>query len=139
MAKKSTIDIPVKFGSVSNSGKKTARIGITIEKNMIDVERAEEMFCDSRLAVNLVCDPNDKGDKAQGKLDDISEIKITGIADVKGYRSNVDHFTIGLTFALAELNLDNLRQLNGIAGKGGSLKAERTGSASEASETKKAA
>lgn len=131
----------VTFKSFGNSGSKTARLGVHIDADEMDVEEAHMIFLDSRCTVNLIFDPNDgaKPDTKQAKLDNISELKFRGVADIKGYRASADGYAIGLTFALSELDGDDIKVLNSIAGKAGQIQVERTGSATQEKPVKAAA
>ena len=43
-----TLDVPVKFKQVG-IGENTARIGFSVQREVLDIDRADEVFCDRRL------------------------------------------------------------------------------------------
>lgn len=103
MAEKKLIDMPVSFGGVS-FGKKTARVGLTVEREHCKIKLADETFCDRRLTVTIFANGKDD-QKGQGRLEGMEDdIELIGIADVKGFSVHSQAIGLGLTFNINELN-----------------------------------
>ena len=105
MAKKKNddlLDLPVSFGSVS-SGKKTCRVGITVQRDFLKLPMADKTLCDRRLTVTIVA--NATGDQpGQGRLDGMDDnLELCGVADVKGFAVHATTIGFGLTFNKQEL------------------------------------
>lgn len=102
------LELPVSYGGVS-FGKKTARVGCTIDRGLLSLNKANEHFCDTRLSITIKANP--QGDQpGQGRLagmDDTLELK--GSADVKGFGVHTGTISFGLTFNTAELRTSGIR------------------------------
>ena len=96
------LDLPVSFGTVS-SGKKTSRVGVTVDRSNLKINVADKHFCDRRLTLTIFA--NAAGDQqGQGRFDTMDEsIELVGVADVKGYGVHSKTITFGLTFNGVEL------------------------------------
>lgn len=97
------LDLPVSFGSVS-FGKKTASVGVSVDREHLKIPVADRTFCDRRLTVTIFA--NGKNDQQDQKLlagmeDDI---ELIGVADVKGFGVHSTNIGFGLTFNINELN-----------------------------------
>lgn len=107
---KSVLNIPVSFAGVS-IGTNTARIGVTVDREWLNIMSADEHLCDHRLIGRLVAckegvDPNqasfvDTGDKHE----------IAGAFDVKGFRVSSKSVAFGLTFSLNDIDIEELPHL----------------------------
>ncbi|MBA3480620.1 MAG: hypothetical protein H0T51_02290 [Pirellulales bacterium] len=95
------LNIGVAFGGVS-FGDKTARIGVQIARDYIELDKADELFCDRRLHGLVVLGHADDDPRQFLALDDIQHT-INAVFDVKGFKVNAETLGIGLTFAKAEL------------------------------------
>jgi hypothetical protein len=96
----------VSFGGVS-IGEKTARIGIRIDRGVVELQRADELFCDRRLTGHVVLGRKEDGNGQMTIAPDIDH-KVEGVFDVKGFRCSIDHISIGVTFNLAEIDIAEL-------------------------------
>jgi hypothetical protein len=100
------LDIPVSFGGVS-IGDQTARIGVKISRECLNIDAADEALCGKRLVGKVVLGHN--GDSAgQGKLFDGADHEISGAFDVKRFSVGPKEITAGLTFSLGSIDLSEL-------------------------------
>lgn len=125
MAKKTEnlLDLPVSFGSVS-FGKKTARVGVNVEREHLKIAVADKNLCDRRLSLTIVA--NGSGDQpGQKRLEGMEEeLELTGVADVKGFGVHSTTIGFGLTFNANEMNriaLSTGIHLNHFAAREGRL------------------
>lgn len=108
MAKKkeeSLLDLLVAFKGVS-FGAKTARIGLSVDRNQLKLAAADKHLCDCRLTGTIIARP--PGDNAdQPRLPGMEEdIELTGVFDVKGFNVHADTIGFGLTIPLSGLDRD---------------------------------
>lgn len=98
----SLLDLVAQFGSVS-FGKKTARIGVTVERDDLSLAKADDNLCDRRLSLTIHANGN--GDQpGQGRLEGMEDdLDITSVADVKGFNVHSTTISFGLTFNVNEL------------------------------------
>ena len=100
------LDLAVAFGNLS-VGDKTARIGITVDRQNLKVLEADKHLCERRLTCKLVARP--KGENPdQGRMPGFekdNDEAIDGVADVKGFSVSADHISFGLTFAIASIDI----------------------------------
>lgn len=108
-------DLPVQFGGVS-IGEMTARLGVKIDRKRIDVIKADQSFCDRRLIGSVVLGHADD-DPDQTALWEDADHRIEGAFDVKGFRCNSSHIAIGLTLALAEIDVAELAKFSKGSGR----------------------
>lgn len=96
------LDLPVSFGGIS-FGKKTARVGLSVDREHLKIGVADKTFCDRRLTVTIFANGN--GDSpGQGRLDGMEDsLELVGIADVKGFGVHADNIGFGLTFNVQEI------------------------------------
>lgn len=104
------LEIPVSFGSV-NIGDKTCRIGVIIARSReLSITVADRNLVEKRLAGKIVARPS--GENAdQGRLagmDDVGNETLEGTFDVKGINVSKDFISMGLTFALASIDVSVL-------------------------------
>ena len=120
MAKKTTggasvLDIPVEFGGVS-IGDATARLGIRIDRSVCNVNTADDVFCGHRLSGSVVLGAN--GDSAgQKKIVDDLDHQVSGVFDVKRFGANQKQITTGLTFSLADVDIQELAKFSKGSGR----------------------
>ncbi len=119
MARKRTakvLDLAVAFGNLS-VGDKTCRIGVSVDRSELSVSQADKNLCERRLSGYLVCKP--PGDHPDQEtfdgMDGDSEIK--GVFDVKSFTVSKDALSLGLTFAVASVNVSALAHFAKRAGR----------------------
>jgi len=108
--------IAVRFGGVS-IGENTARIGIKIDREDIELSEAEEILCGRRLTGSVKTaktneDPTQK--PLNGMGDTQHEIK--SVFDVKRIGVSPKDISAGLTFALSEIPMEELAHFSKRAG-----------------------
>ena len=107
------LDIPVDFGGVS-IGESTARLGLRINREQLNIMAADEIFCGHRLACKLTLG---KRDESQGELvADLFET-LSGQADVKRLGLSADTISTGLTFSLADIDVATLAKFSKGCGR----------------------
>jgi len=100
--------IAVDFGNVS-IGDGTARIGIKIDRNDMELSEAEDTLCGRRItgSIKLVRTNEDPAQKPiSGMEDDQHEIK--GTFDVKAISVSPKRISAGLTFSLKSIPFEQL-------------------------------
>lgn len=119
------------FKSVSIA-KEKASVGLTIQRNDIDVSQADSVFCGAQLTVLIEADPNARKGEPEGQQT-ICETTIAfeGIASCAGFSVRSEHINLSLQFQKSEVDL---RQLGRFAALKGVVCCTRTGNASEADE-----
>lgn len=103
---KSTLDVLCTFGGIS-IGQETARVSVKIERNQIDLLRADECFCGKRLIGKIVLGRQGESN-GQGKLIEDTDYEVAGAFDVKRIGVTPSQIATGLTFALASINVEDL-------------------------------
>lgn len=96
------LNIGVDFGGVS-FGDKTARLGVTIDREKIPLDRADELFCDRRLTGTVILG-HTEDDPTQRDLIEDAAHKVAGTFDVKGFSCKPSTLSIGLTFGRLEVD-----------------------------------
>lgn len=96
------LNIGVDFGGVS-FGDKTARLGVTIDREKIPLDRADELFCDRRLTGTIILG-HTEDDPTQKDLIADAAHKVAGTFDVKGFSCKPSTIGIGLTFGRLEVD-----------------------------------
>lgn len=96
------LNIGVDFGGVS-FGDKTARLGVTIDREKIELDRADELFCDRRLTGTVILG-HTEDDPTQKDLIADAAHTVSGTFDVKGFSCKPSNLTIGLTFGRLEVD-----------------------------------
>lgn len=96
------LNIGVDFGGVS-FGDKTARLGVTIDREKIPLDRADELFCDRRLTGTVILG-HTEDDPTQKDLISDAAHKVSGTFDVKGFSCKPSNLSIGLTFGRLEVD-----------------------------------
>ena len=113
-ASRAQLQIATKFGGVS-IGKTTARIGLKIMREFMTIDQAEQYFCDRRLSGSIRLGSRNEDPKQKTMLD--TDLVVTGTFDVKGYSTHTDSFSLGLTFALTEIEIAVLAKFASGAGQ----------------------
>lgn len=99
------LNIGVDFGGAS-FGDKTARLGVTLNRDKVEIDRADELFCDRRLTGTIVLG-HTEDDPTQLDLIEVAH-KVEGVFDVKGFRVTTDEIGIGLTFSRNDVDSGEL-------------------------------
>lgn len=109
------LDKPVSFGGVS-IGKSTGRIGVSIDREWLELDQASDLFCNHRLNGKVVL--GRVGDQSgQTTLVDDLDHEVAGAFDVKGFRVTEDTLACGLTFSLADVDIAELAKFSKGVGR----------------------
>lgn len=109
------IDLPVQFGGVS-LGKKNARLGFSVDRSVLGLVRADELFVDRRLTVRIVLGRED--DAGGQELAFGEDFEHRGVFDVKGFRVGAEAYTgLGLVAMVKDFDLEALRRFRAAAGR----------------------
>jgi len=109
------LDLPVEFGGVS-IGQTTARLGVRINREQLNLIAADECFCGHRLQCTLVLGRNDDAEGQQTLVDDLNE-EISGTADVKRLGIAPGTISTGLTFSLPDIDIATLAKFSKGSGR----------------------
>lgn len=112
--KRPDLDIPVEFGGVG-IGQTTARLGLRISRNDLNIVAADETFCGHRLKGKVTLGQRDDA-KGQGKMFD-SDIEVEDTFDVKRIGVTPGDITTGLTFNLSDVDISELAKFSKGTGK----------------------
>ena len=117
MAKKGSdvVDIPVQFGGVS-IGDQTARLGVSIDRKVLNLNAADEAFCGHRLNGRLVLGGDGDQPGQATIVDDLHET-LEGVFDCKRIGVNAKAITTGLTFSLADIDVRELAKFSRGSGR----------------------
>lgn len=108
-------EAPVKFGNVS-IGKKTGKVGFSVQRSYCTLAKADELFVDRRLAMKVIL--GRAGDAKGQQAFTEPDVEINGDFDVKGFRVGADAFSgLGMTFMLKEVDLAQVSHLSGGSGR----------------------
>jgi hypothetical protein len=110
----SCLDIPVEFGGVS-IGDGTARIGIAIDRGVLNINAADESFCGKRLTGRVVLGHSDESPGQSRFFDDDHQVE--GVFDVKRIGVNLKQISTGLTFSVASVDVSELAKLSKGSGR----------------------
>ena len=115
--KETTFEANVQFGGVS-IGDNTARLGMSVDRKLIALSRANDFFCDRRLIGRIVLGLHDE-DSDQETLEGMEDVdhEVAGAFDVKGFRVSSGHITFGATFSLKEIDISELAKFSKGAGR----------------------
>lgn len=114
------LDVPVNFGDVS-IGDGTARIGVRIDRSLLNIDAADELLCGRRLNGRLlVTPPGDANSQTYIDPEVSGELKheLESTFDVKRFSASPKNITAGLTFSLQEVEVS---ELSHFAKRGGRL------------------
>lgn len=126
MAAKKKFKFDVEFRGVS-IGTNTARIGFHVDRGALELDEADELFSNSQVRCNIVCDPNAKKDaEGQETFGETGE-KIDVVADIKGFRVTEEGYTAGLSLNKKETDVAILGSFANAKAK---LTCQRLGAAS---------
>lgn len=117
MAKKKTngapttvLDIPCEFGGVS-IGESSARLGVRINRSVLNINAADEAFCGHRLSGLVLLGGHDDA-PGQGTLWDDLEHRIDGSFDCKRLGISPEQISTGLTFSLVDVDISELAKFS---------------------------
>lgn len=106
------MDVPVAFGNVS-FGDGTCRIGCKVDREVLNIEAADEALSGTRIKGRIVLGGN--GDaRGQSRMSFDKETMIEAIFDCKGFSANAKRIGFGLTANLVELK-DRIEQMAGYS------------------------
>jgi hypothetical protein len=106
-------DFPVKFGGVS-IGEATARLGVSIDRSVLNIVAADELFCGHRLTGRVI--RGRTGDQA-GQTTFVDDFALDAVFDVKRFGANQSTISTGLTFSLPDIDLATLAKMSKGAGR----------------------
>jgi hypothetical protein len=109
------LDIPVEFGGVS-IGESTCRLGVRINRDVCNINTADEIFCGHRLTGKVLLGGSDDSPN-QKKFLDGDEYSVEGSFDVKRIGVTVEMISTGLTFSLADIDVADLAKFSKGAGR----------------------
>lgn len=115
MAKRPKKTLPVTFGG-SSTGKTVGRISVTVSRDNLELELADELFTDTRLSCQLEVTPKKQGKGQKSLIADQYPV-LEGVFDVKGFRTNAEKFSFSLTFNRKALDNNALGEFAAQAGK----------------------
>ncbi len=121
--KEKKLNLPCSFGTVS-AGKKTSRVGITVQRGDMPLGAADKTLCERRLTLCIKASGN--GDQVgQARLPGMEDdLVLEGSADVKGFSVHADTLSFGLTFnrqSLRESVANGGDRLDDFASREGSI------------------
>ena len=111
-ANSSVLDVPVEFGGLS-IGDVTARIGVRIDREHMNIVAADECFTGKRLSVVVSLGSSDPEQKELFKN---RLFEVTGSVDVKRLGVTAAQFSAGLTFNLESIDVATIAKFS--KGKG---------------------
>jgi hypothetical protein len=101
---KPKLKLAVDFGGVS-IGDGTASLGVTFDREKLDIDRAVECFCGRRITGTVLVGG---GDPDQDTFWKDAEYRVGSTFDVKRIAVAPKKYSIRLTFALGEIEIDDL-------------------------------
>ena len=125
-------EVVVKFGTQSCNGKKTAQIGMTIQRGDLKWTVASSLFCGAQLEAKMCYDPNSDEDvKGQKKFREDKEFTLTGTPTCQSFHTYPDRFSATLVFPLSAVDV---RLLACFANQPGRLWCTRVGDSETSSD-----
>lgn len=104
-----TARLPVEFGGVS-IGQSTARLGIRISREDIEIDEADNIFCGRRLKGKIELGKKDE-DSRQTKFFDSGPV-VEGVFDVKRIGLSPEQVSTGLTFSIKDVDIRTLAKFS---------------------------
>jgi hypothetical protein len=109
------LEVAVTFKGVS-VGKGTGRISFSVDRNNMDIEKAEQFFCGRRLTGFLVAvRPKDEDPDQQVMFDESH--KLEGSFDLKQFACKPQEFTSSASFVLSEITFADLEFFSNRCGQ----------------------
>ena len=112
-ATKNELDLMVEFGGVS-IGQETARLGLKVSRDNIELEDADHAFCGRRLTGKIVLG---KDDPDQTTMFESSQKMVEAVFDVKRYGVSSEWVSTGLTFNLKDVDIETLSKFSKGTGR----------------------
>lgn len=109
------LDVPVKFNQVG-IGDTTARIGFKVDRGVLKLAKADNLFVNRRLACRVVLGHTDE-QPGETRLFEDDVVSIVGSCDVKGYRATGDTFNAALTFSLRDIDVATFARFSKGSGR----------------------
>lgn len=109
MAKsKALFYLAVTWGNV-NIGEKTARVGAVVKRPTLTPTIADRNLCDRRLIGKIMARAAD-AQSEQGSLPGAegNDVEVKGVFDCKGFNVSKKNISFGLTFSLADIQIEDL-------------------------------
>jgi hypothetical protein len=100
------LSVPVEFGGVS-IGDGTARLGLKIDRTNLNIDAADEALCGRRLKGRVVILKDGENVNQTTFLDGVRH-EVSSIFDVKRFGVAPRNITCGLTFSLADIDVEAL-------------------------------
>lgn len=113
--RKAVLDVPVEFGGVA-IGDATARLGIRIDRSVLNIISADETFCGHRLSGRIILGGEDEQPGQMSFLDDVYDY-VEGTFDVKRISVNTKAISTGLTFSLNDIDIETLAKFSRGSGR----------------------
>jgi hypothetical protein len=110
--------VDVEFGNVSN-GDETARVGIKIDRDEIELDDCETYFCGRRVEAELYARITSQQSLEGMESDQPTEVMIRAQFDINGYRVSPKAVTAGLT---VPLNVVDRSMFGWLARRNGTLR-----------------
>jgi len=108
--KEALLDVPVEFGGVS-IGEATARLGLKIDRTVLELDQADECFCGHRLDCRLMLGAADDAPGQKHLIED-ARLQVAGQADCKQLSVRPEKISTGLTFSLADIDVAELARFS---------------------------
>lgn len=115
-----TMDVQFKTFSIDDDG---VRIGFAVNRSAINLQAADKLFNDTRLAVHMSCDPNSATDaEGQTRLHGDDFLKLDMTCELGGFSVRGSLFNVSMVTEKKGLDL---MQLSRFANTMGKIEAER--------------
>lgn len=108
------LDLPVEFGGVS-IGETTARLGMKIKKEVLNIIQAEEAFCGRRLSGVIKLGGADDSPGQTTMFE--TELVVDGTFDIHRFGVGPENYTTSATFKLNEIDIGELARFSKGAGR----------------------
>ena len=123
MAKVKTMDCEFKTVGI---GKDVTRMSVSVPREKLSLQEADDLFTGSQISAKLSCDPNRNGDAEGQQTMPGCSLDLEVVADCHGFRASSDSFSTSLSMNKESVDLTFL---SAFAGRKGTIKIERTGAA----------
>lgn len=131
MSRKAVLNVPVSFLGVS-IGATTARLGIKIARDDLELTEADFALCGHRLTGSVTVQPSGEHPDQKEAFDTGKKLVIQGTFDVKRFGVSPDDFSAGLTFGKRDVDIS---ELSGFANRTGNLRVDNVSEIPEDEET----
>ena len=108
-SEQAVLDVPVEFGGVS-IGLATARLGIKIDRSVLNIIAADEIFCGHRLSGRVIKGRSGDSPGQTSFTDDLDEY-LDAIFDVKNMSVTASAIGTGFTFSRADVDIETLSKM----------------------------